>query len=915
MTESIQAKQLAKLFADYEAAAQKADKDTVIELEVRIKEEIDRETFTALITEAKADPAFEPPVLDMSVNIISNKVNGAKDTAQSIRKITYVNDVPTEEYIKKQRLLNPVIIDGYMKHSVGLASEMQTKKFPSTNDAVVRFKVRVSFKIKEKEGPPKWRVDITAVKTGILQNLASTLKTIRRDLFSGHITTDNILQELNYEMISGYEVEIEYIGGPRAPADLSIVDKVFSLMNKEYTDVIKYQEEIYNVAQVISPATSDLFRKPTHRLKQLANQVVSLSMNTYYNDIYPPVRYYATEKADGVRTIISVRDEVKMLFSDGMIVVPCAIKQNTQHIIVDAEYIAVDEKSEPTGNKKTPKKASIYLFDCMMLGEDISGAGFEVRVGKLEEAAAALQKLLPDYTVSAKKFVKFTTAKDIEPGIRSIYDPAVAPYKIDGIIITEPGRSYRETNNYKWKPYENNTIDFLAVKCPKELLGMQPYVNRKSEGLELFILFVGISHMQREKLGIGLISYYKSMFPSSTGYYPIQFSPSVAPLAYLYYHPSGDIDRQIVELSRNRANTEWIFHRVRSDRKLEKGYFGNDFRIAELTFSNYIDPFEIESLWSIPKSYFIKTADDIYVAANKFKRFVISLLLKDHISGAKWIVDAAAGRGADLHRYQEIGVENALFMDIDKSAITELIRRKFAFTSTKKRHVRSWLGAEDGQMEVVTRQNMTTGVEYDKLLVKDSKNMTVHTLVADLKTASSVLIERIYPFGINIGCVDGVICNFAIHYMCDTAENIQNLLEFVSKLLKKGGIFIFTTMDGSKVWDLLSDIPKGQSWKVEENGAEKYALRKDYDGKFAKFGQMISVKLPFSAEMYAEPLCNIDYVISVAARNGLELEQNSSMSTYLEKFKKADRGLYDRLTQDDVFYNSLHSFVTLRKIK
>ena len=117
------------------------------------------------------------------------------------------------------------------------------------------------------------------------------------------------------------------------------------------------------------------------------------------------------------------------------------------------------------------------------------------------------------------------------------------------------------------------------------------------------------------------------------------------------------------------------------------------------------------------------------------------------------------------------------------------------------------------------------------------------------------------------------------------------------------------------MYKLLADIPKGNSWQVEEEGAPKYVLRKDYDGKFAKFGQMISVKLPFSNEMYSEPLCNIEYVISVASRYGLDLEQNSSMDTYMEKFKKADRGLYDRLTADDIFYNSLHSFVTLRKIK
>jgi hypothetical protein len=319
-------------------------------------------------------------------------------------------------------------------------------------------------------------------------------------------------------------------------------------------------------------------------------------------------------------------------------------------------------------------------------------------------------------------------------------------------------------------------------------------------------------------------------------------------------------------------------------------------------------------LWTPPSSYFTKTADDIYVAANKFKRFVISLLLKENLSGSKWIIDAAAGRGADLHRYQEIGVENALFIDVDATAITELIRRKYSFMQAKKRHVRSWIGADDSQMRVVTHRTLTD-IEYDKLLVKEGKNLTVHTLVVDLKNPAPELIECTRPFGINSGSVEGIVCNFAIHYLCDTAANITNFLQFVSQMLKSGGVFIFTTMDGARVYEELKALRGGESWEVIESDVTKYAIRKEYEGALLKYGQNIAVKLPFSNEMYVEPLCNIDYVIGLGRKYGLELEQNSPMDTYMEKFKKADRGLYDRLTDGDRRYIAMHSYVTLRKVK
>jgi hypothetical protein len=428
---------------------------------------------------------------------------------------------------------------------------------------------------------------------------------------------------------------------------------------------------------------------------------------------------------------------------------------------------------------------------------------------------------------------------------------------------------------------------------------------------------------------MGFIPQYRHLFPDAAGaYFPIQFSPSANPLAYLYYHDTkkhGEIDRQIIELARTEDNTEWIFHHVRTDRKLEKNYFGNDFRIAELTFLNYIDPFNFEELWQPSGSYFTKQASDIYSASNKFKRYVISTLLKDNLSMAKWVIDEAAGRGGDLHRYQEIGVENALFIDVDPTAIAELVRRKFAFSAVKKRHVRKWFtderkkqGGVDRPQEtrVVTQYDRIHDTEYEKLIVKDVKSLTVHTLVADLKSPAKDLIASTFQFGLNTGLCDGIVCNFALHYMCDTIEHLRNLLIFNAKMLKVDGVFIFTVMDGKKVFDLLKNLSRGQQWESRENGVLKYAIKKDFAGdKLASSGQMISVLLPFSDEMYQEPLCNIDTVISEAHKLGFEVELNSSMNTYIDKFAKIDRALYDRLTAEDKEYIGLHSYVSLRKIR
>jgi hypothetical protein len=45
----------------------------------------------------------------------------------------------------------------------------------------------------------------------------------------------------------------------------------------------------------------------------------------------------------------------------------------------------------------------------------------------------------------------------------------------------------------------------------------------------------------------------------------------------------------------------------------------------------------------------------------------------------------AAGRGADLHRYSEVGVRKLFCADIDQSAIAELIRRRYELSKMVKK--------------------------------------------------------------------------------------------------------------------------------------------------------------------------------------------------------------------------------------
>jgi hypothetical protein len=704
---------------------------------------------------------------------------------------------------------------------------------------------------------------------------------------------------VNFNNINVYEVEIEHIGESKAltAEDMHFVKKIYSLINPQYVTEMAYQGEIYDVAKHIIHDDTLYRFKNDFRLKQLANQVISLTKNVYYNDVYPPDGYYLTIKADGIRCIVSINGPRCRIITSKL--TEFTLESNESVTILDAEiiYRGVSNNNDKPGADSS--KFDIWIFDCMVWkGENLTRSGFTNRLIHLEDAA----KLVNDFvskdgnSAKAKKFVHLEGEK-LEHGFREIYDEQY-PFSIDGLIITEPDKNYRDTKNYKWKPLSHMTIDFLAVKCPPQMLGILPYA--VIPGKDLYLLFVGISQDMHNKLGLSFLQNYKIMFPEylHANYYPIQFSPSINPTAYLYYHDPaiGNIDRMIIELKRDESGEKWEFVRRREDRMAEKNYFGNDYKVAEMTYINYTDKFDLDDLWNPKVGYFTKQASDIYAAPNRYKRFVISNLIMNNLNGAKWVIDEASGRGADLHRYQEVGVENALFIDEDTTAIAELIRRKFEYFAIKKRRMREWV--EGAKIKETPRA------------------LTIHTLVTDLKSPSVETIKKIGNYNIGPGTVDGIICNFAIHYFCDSIENIRNLLTLNSKLLKVGGVFIFTAMDGGKIFDLLRGVKTGDEWSSKQDDIKKYAIKKLYSGdKLSKAGQNISVLMPFSDEMYEEPLAPIDSIISEAAKLGFNVELDDSFLSLISNFQRADRSLFDKLTEEDKTYINLHRFVSLRKVK
>jgi hypothetical protein len=154
--------------------------------------------------------------------------------------------------------------------------------------------------------------------------------------------------------------------------------------------------------------------------------------------------------------------------------------------------------------------------------------------------------------------------------------------------------------------------------------------------------------------------------------------------------------------------------------------------------------------------------------------------------------------------------------------------------------------------------------------------------------------------------------------MCGSEAHIANLFKFIAAMSAPGSTFIFTTMNGEAVFDLLKGIKTGEEWSSAEplpdgsdavqRGPRKYAIRKLYgETKLMKFGQSIEVYLSFADKFVAEPLCNVSAVIAVARKHGFAPELSEPMSKW---FKGSDE-----LSAVDREYIGLHQIVVLKYTK
>lgn len=837
------------------------------------------------------------PIRETSLIMMSTNAFGAP------RKIVYLNPdtgvVLRSEYQKKDNLNNIYSVNNNMKISLSKETVIRTLNGKEPKYDLFRLKKRESYMSKNK----LWRYDFTKVyQLNNVKNLAS-IKTWLDDIIAGKQKELHNEFELEYvPNTSGRQITAELIQESFTD-ELININKVIQFSDKIFND--KYKLDVFAKLKTLLP--SRLRNKTISNITVKGGIAKSTGTVSYCNlSLLMNGKYAVTEKIDGMRAMVFISDD-KMYLID------------LKNDVYDLQISTKDYKMLESVNKKSLNNT---LFDCEYVitkdGKQGMFAVFDIlvdsglnvtmdknlmdRYSRLKEYEPLFEKLSniplqtpgPQHVKPSKKFFikKFyfpQTKVEFNQVVKTVYE-AKYNYNLDGLIFTPMEDSYYSGTSLKWKPSQLNTIDFLVRIVDRD---------QKNKTVQLN-MYVGISIRDFIAKRMRKQTDYYTLFPQYNDrsyYFPILFQPAqcfgvdpneIYKATLKYDSVDNDVyqvngveirDNTVIEMSFR--DNKWIPIKYRDDKtsvyQSQGGDAGNYWHIAYNVWENIGNPITIDVLTGkekIADKYFKKiSGGGDQIGMVKYHNFIKLCYYKKYTKNHDtWIMELGAGRGNDINKHLRIGIKNALLIDIDPNALNEGKTR----------------------IDALDPRERTTNF---------------HTLTTDMGKNISGQLEK---EGYRHGQFDAIICNFAIHYVFGSHESIQNVRDYTMKYLKRGGVFMFSTFDGKKVFDFLiqNKIGPDEEYKFFNNENLLFVIKRLFKSDtFANYGQEVGIYIDRIGSYMNEYLVNLDYVIEEFTKGGeFKLLENTSFRKwhpiYAKKMKnKPKTKMSDAECQFSFFYN------------
>lgn len=680
--------------------------------------------------------------------------------------------------------------------------------------------------------------------------------------------------------------------------------------------------------------------------------------------------YTVTEKADGERLLMYINGIGGVyLINNSHQVIDTGLRSTSElyNSLIDGEYIVCNKRKD---NSAVGLYASfdMYYYNGKKITQLplIADGGGESRFNYLLKTYKLLKnkgknEFAIDYIVKEHLY-----SKDILGDCKNILtNSMIYPYEIDGLIFTPAKLAV--FSNYankpeplteklgwdkvlKWKPPEQNSIDFLVKRSGTITIDTVSYAE--------FKLYVGYNASQIDNYTmkdvfnyIYRFSQFRDAIKEREKYVCRLFKPE-------YYYEKG-IDSSLIKIRKNKEircdnddkiedeiivefsydaseenpSMRWKPMRVREDktRIYRQGILSktlNDFSVACNIWRSIHNPISQNNI--IGNEPIVNNMDvaelganDIYYARTMQKDARLShQMLVFHNQGVKdmlyskpprkgSIVELACGQGGDLNRWIKNDYRFVLGVDLVKNniyspnhgAYARLLKERKRFFINMKNNNNNMRFPDMVFAVGDCAKSITDGecaVNNEDPSIDDHESYNVLKMVFGKgNKKNDTQFNRIIGRGAN--GFDACSCMFGIHYFFKNEEMLDGFLSNVSELLNKGGVFFCTFMDGEKIENEIENNGgdkiegfKKLSSRADDRGEPIWAILRCYDKEdTSKYNKQINVFIETTSKLIPEYVVSYTFLVEKCREFGLNIKESEMFSDTFNRIKSNVDGLLD----------------------
>lgn len=689
----------------------------------------------------------------------------------------------------------------------------------------------------------------------------------------------------------------------------------------------------------------------------MAPQPITLNINQLNIDSPNNIlnNYAVTEKADGSRYLLYIGKEKQgYLINSKMRVIDTGVTfpNISGEWLLDGEYIEKDKSNNdiqlfmifdiyygnydifpyklPFVNKADEPSREILLlefYDKYVKNMKIVKSDFHpFRIfNKKYEYVETLDKSSSDIS----KYIFYNSKKIMDKS----YSDIGYEYLIDGLIYLPlylpvasdlDGKPRDRINgawnlNYKWKPPEENTIDFKIITIKDKFGKDIKYLNTEidEQGNET----------TNEYKQVNLIVSYDYKEDINLDYYFMILSNiKIANSKLLQFNPPGEtkiygktniklhnnkmkclkdnrefkdgdiVEMRFMELDENYIDTGFIWEpiKLRSDKSDPQWFIA-----ANNVWSTLRNPVTLNMIsGSVDLSTINEYAPDkqttdlYYIDDNpednsnitssclrKLHNFIKTCMITGICEGMDVnIMDTSIGRGGDIKKYIQKEFKCKFLFGMDLNSINEASRR-FYFNKNKTDVVFLRYNTSKNIIEGEGVYNNNT--EFSDKDIEHSETMIniLYGLDKPITKKYSKIKQKFNRYCLKK--FDLISSQFSLHYYFESEETFNGFISNLVDNCKKGGYFIGTCYDGKRIMKLLNnDI--SIEYKDDLNNLV-YKITKNYETENIDdnmFGNKIDVYMDSIGDEYTEYLVNFDKFIEIMEKNGFELQKPKMSNQY-----------------------------------